>query len=162
MAVPMASSPDNSTVDDLLNQPSERFLLDEPIAGNRLGDFLAETIRDAGSRPLPDVGQTGNRRTVRRDVEEPLTFGYPPHQFPGMDEGDTLLLFSDGLVEPCNDFGEQSGTYRAADVLRRGGPEPEIADNNLRAIENFHDLERLDDDLSLVVLQRRIGIGSSL
>jgi len=42
-----------------------------------------------------------------------------------------------------------------ADVLRRGGPAPEIADNLLRAAEEFHDLERLDDDLSLIVLQRR-------
>ena len=32
----------------------------------------------------------------------------------------------------------------------------EISDNLLQAIEGFHDLERLDDDLSLIVLQRRI------
>jgi serine phosphatase RsbU (regulator of sigma subunit) len=323
MAVPMISYPDDSTVDDLLNQLSESFLFDEPIAGNRLGDLLAETIRDAGSRPLPGLGQAGDRRTVRRDVEEPLTFVYRPHLFAGMDEalqlghavqyhllprelppdtpvdaaavlesychlsgdlfgwrgdsngeltlwlvdvsghgvragfaavvmklllaemdlrlpltefprrledrfaavrnpedslflyatgvflrmadagridyvsaghqpmllcredgsveslgatgmpialipgnpweggatrlaeGDTLLLFSDGLVELRNDLEEQFGTDRVAEVLRRGGPAPEIADNLLRAIENFHDLERLDDDLSLIVLQRR-------
>jgi serine phosphatase RsbU (regulator of sigma subunit) len=39
--------------------------------------------------------------------------------------------------------------------LRRGGPAPEIARNLMGAIEGFHDLERLDDDLSLIVLQRR-------
>ena len=42
MAVPMTSYPDDSTVDDLLRQLSKRFFLDEPIAGNRLGDLLAE------------------------------------------------------------------------------------------------------------------------
>ena len=330
MAVPMTSYPDDSTVNDLLHQLSESFLLDKPIAGDRLGDLLAETIRDAGRCPLPDLGQAGNRRTVRRDVEEPLTFVYRPHLFPGMDEalrlghavqyhllprglpsdtpvdaaaalesychlsgdlfgwrgegngkltlwlldvsghgvragfaavvmklllaemdlglplieiprrledrfeavrnpddslflyatgaflrmaddgridyvsaghqplllcrengsveslgatgmpialipgnpweggakrlaeGDTLLLFSDGLVELRNDLGEEFGTDRVEDVLRRGGPAREIADNLLRAIENFHDLERLDDDLSLIVLQRRIGMGASL
>jgi serine phosphatase RsbU (regulator of sigma subunit) len=70
-------------------------------------------------------------------------------------EGDTLLLYSDGLVELRNDVGEQFEGDRVADVLRRGGPAPEIADNLLRAIENFHDLERLDDDLSFIVLRRR-------
>jgi sigma-B regulation protein RsbU (phosphoserine phosphatase) len=323
MAMPMNSYPDNSTVDELLRLLSESFLLDERIAGNRLGDLLAETIRDAGGRPLPDLGQAGDRRTVRRDVEEPLTFLYRPHLFPDMDEalrlghavqyhllprglppdtpvdaaavlesychlsgdlfgwrgegdgkltlwlidvsghgvrsgfaavvmklllaemdpglplteiprqlenrfqaarnpddsiflyatgaflriaedggidyvsaghqplllgrengsvesldatgipvallpgglweggetrlasGDTLLLFSDGLVELRNDVGEEFGVDRVADVLRRGGPAQEISDNLLQAIEGFHDLERLDDDLSLIVLQRR-------
>jgi serine phosphatase RsbU (regulator of sigma subunit) len=323
MAVPMTSYPDDSTVDDLLHQLSGSFLLDEPIAGNRLGDLLTETIRDAGRRPLPDLGQAGDRRAVRRDVEEPLTFLYRPHLFPGMDEalklghavqyhllprglppdtpvdaaavlesychlsgdlfgwrgegngkltlwlidvsghgvragfasvvmklllaemdpglplteipgqlenrfqaarnpddsmflyatgvflriaddgsidyvsaghqplllcredgsveslestgppialitggpwqgeetrlakGDTLLLYSDGLVELCNDSGEEFGEDRVADVVRSGGPAPKIADSLLRALEDFHDLERLDDDLSLIVLQRR-------
>jgi sigma-B regulation protein RsbU (phosphoserine phosphatase) len=323
MAVPMTTYPEESTVDELLRQLSESFLLDEEIAGNRLGDLLVETIRDAGRRPLPDLGQEGDRRTVRRDVEEPLMFLYRPHLFPGMDEalklghavqyhllprelppdspvdaaavlesychlsgdlfgwrgesdgeltlwlldvsghgvragfaavimklllaemeselplteiprqlenrfeairnpddtmllyatgvflrisrdgdiefvsaghqpmllcredetveslpatgmpvallpgnpwqagesrltaGDALLLFSDGLVELCNDVGEEFGVKRVSDVLRRGGPAPEVADNLLHAIEDFHDLERLDDDLSLIVLQRR-------
>ena len=323
----MTSYPDDSTVDDLLHQLSGSFLLDEPIAGNRLGDLLAETIRDAGRRPLPDLGQAGDRRRVRRDVEEPLTFLYRPHLFPGMDEalqlghavqyhllprglppdtpvdaaaalesychlsgdlfgwrgesggkltlwlldvsghgvragfaavvmklllaemdpqlpltdiprqlehrfeavrnpddqaflyatgaflrisddggidyvsaghqplllcrddgsvesltatgmpialiagnpwegkathltqGDTLLLFSDGLVELSNDVGEEFGQDRVADVLRRGGSPPEIANKLLRAIEDFHDLERIDDDLSLIVLQPRMDAG---
>jgi sigma-B regulation protein RsbU (phosphoserine phosphatase) len=323
MALPMTSYPDDSTVDDLLHLLSESFLLDKWIAGNRLVDLLADTIRDAGRRPLPDLGQAGDRRTVRRDVEEPLTFVYRPHLFPGMDEalrlghavqyhllprglpsdtpvdaaavlesychlsgdlfgwhgesdgkltlwlvdvsghgvragfaavimklllaemdpllplteiprqlenrfqavrnpddsmflyatgaflriaedgvvdyvsaghqplllcredgsaesldatgmpvaliagnpweagathlakGDTLLLYSDGLVDLCNDVGEEFGGDRVVDVLRRGGPAPEIADNLLRAVEDFRDLERLDDDLSMIVLQRR-------
>jgi serine phosphatase RsbU (regulator of sigma subunit) len=320
----MTSYPDDSTVDALLHQLSESFLLDESIAGNRLGDLLAETIRDARRRPLPELGQAGDRRTLRHDVEEPLTFLYRPHLFPGMDEalrlghavqyhllprglppdtpvdaaaalesychlsgdlfgwrggsdgrltlwlvdvsghgvragfaavvmklllaeidpglalteiprqlenrfeavrnpddsvflyatgaflriaddggidyvsaghpplllcrddgsveslaatgmpialipgnpweggatrlaeGDTLLLYSDGLVELRNDTEEEFGQDRAADVLRRGGSAPEIADNLLRAIEDFHDLECLDDDLSLIVLQPRM------
>jgi sigma-B regulation protein RsbU (phosphoserine phosphatase) len=327
MAVAMTSYPEDSTVDALLHQLSESFLLDEPIAGNRLGDLLADTIRDAGRRPLPDLGQAGERRTVRRDVKEPLTFLYRPHLFPGMEEAlrlghavqyhllprglppdtpvdaaaalesychlsgdlfgwrgegngkltlwlldvsghgvragfaavvmklllaemepglplteiprqlenrfeairnsedavflyatgaflriaddggidyvsaghqplllcrkdgsvesldatgmpialiagnpwergetrlatdDTLLLFSDGLVELRNDVGEEFGQERVADVLRGGGSAPEIADNLLHTIEDFHDLERLDDDLSLIVLQRRMDAG---
>ena len=312
-----------SVVDDLLDQLSKSFLLDEQVAGSRLGDLLAETIRNANLHPLPDLGQVGDRHAVRRDVEEPLTFLYRPHLFPDMDEalrlghavqfhllprglppdtpvdaaavlesychlsgdlfgwrsecdgeltlwlldvsghgvrsgfaavvmnlllaelgpglplaeiprqlekrfeaarnpddsmflyatgaflriaengaieyvsaghqplllcredgsvesldatgvpialiggeewdakathlakGDALLLFSDGLVELRNDVGEEFGEDRVADVLRRGGPAPEIAQNLVRAIEGFHDLERLDDDLSLIVLQRR-------
>jgi hypothetical protein len=52
MTEQMTSYPEDSTVDDLLHLLSERFLLDERIAGNRLGDLLAETIRDAGHLPL--------------------------------------------------------------------------------------------------------------
>jgi len=323
MTAPMGSHSDDSAVDDLLQQLSGSFLLDQTIAGHRLGDLLAETIRDAISRPLPDLGQAGDRRTVRRDVEDPLTFLYRPHLFPGMDEalqlghavqyhllprglppdtpvdaaavlesychlsgdlfgwrsdhhgeltlwlvdvsghgvrsgfaavvmklllaamdpglplheiprqlesrfeaarnpddpkflyatgvflriagdggidyvsaghepillcrangavesleatgmpialiagnpweegqtrlaeGDTLLLFSDGLVELRDGAGEEFGVERVAGVLRRGGSPAEIARILLHEIEGFHDLERLDDDLSLIVLQRR-------
>jgi sigma-B regulation protein RsbU (phosphoserine phosphatase) len=323
MAVPMTSYADDSAVEDLLHLLSESFLLDQQIAGNRLGDLLAETIRDARRRPLDDLGQAGDRGAVRRNAEEPLTFLYRPHLFPGMNEalrlghavqyhllprglppdtpvdaaaalesychlsgdlfgwrseshgdltlwlidvsghgvragfaavvmrlllaemepglpiteaprqlesrfqdvrnpddsmflyatgaflriagdgdidyvsaghqplllcredgsveslaatgmpialingnpwekgetrlakGDTLLLYSDGLVELRNDAGEEFGWDRIAGVLRLGGPAPEIADNLLRAIEDFHDLDRLDDDLSLIVLQPR-------
>jgi serine phosphatase RsbU (regulator of sigma subunit) len=323
IGAPMNSFPDNSAIDDLLHQLSKSFLLDEPIAGHRLGDLLAETIREADRRPLPDLGEAGDRRTVRRDVDEPLTFLYRPHLFPGMEEalrlghavqyhllprglpadtpvdvaavlesychlsgdlfgwrgesdreltlwlldvsghgvrsgfasvvmkmllaemdpglpltemprllenrfeaarnpddpallyatgaflriaedgalnfvsaghqplllcradgsverleatgmpvalisggsweekstrlaeGDSLLLFSDGLVELRNDAGEEFGEERVTEVLRRGGPAPEIVQNLLRAFEQFHDLDRLDDDLSLIVLQRR-------
>jgi sigma-B regulation protein RsbU (phosphoserine phosphatase) len=319
----MTLYPDDPTVGNLLHLLSESFLLDERIAGNRLGDLLSETIRDAGRRLLPDLGQAGDRRAVRRDVEEPLTFLYRPHLFPDMDEAlrlghavqyhllprelpsdtpvdaaavlesychlsgdlfgwrssgngtltlwlvdvsghgvrsgfaavvmklllaemdpglpltkipkqlekrfqaarnpddptflyatgafiriaddggmeyvsaghqplllcredrsvesldatgmpialiaggswkarkthlakrDTLLLFSDGLVELRNEVEEEFGEDRVAEVLRRGGPAPEISNNLLNAIEDFHDLERLDDDLSLIVLQRR-------
>lgn len=318
----MNSYPDQRTLDDLLGLLSESFLLDERIAGTHLGDLLAETIREAGRRPLPDLGQEGDRRRVRRDSGEPLTFLYRPHLFPGMDEalklghatqyhllprelppdspvdaaaalesychlsgdlfgwrgesdetltlwlldvsghgvragfaavimklllaemdpglplteiprlleerfeavrnpedpiilyatgaflriadgggidyvsaghqplllcredgsvesldatgmpvaliagnpweeeatrlakGDTLLLYSDGLVELRNELGEEFGEDRVAEVLRRGGRAPDICDRLLRAIEDFHDLERLDDDLSLIVLQR--------
>jgi serine phosphatase RsbU (regulator of sigma subunit) len=323
MAAPMSSTPDQSTTEDLLHQLSKYFLLDRAIANHRLGDLLAETIREADRHPLTDLGRAGDRHAVRRDVDEPLTFVYRPHLFPGMDEalrlghavqfhllprslppespvdaaavlesychlsgdlfgwrseadgtltlwlidvsghgvrsgfaavvmklllveadpalpltdiprlledrfealrnpedprplfatgvfvriavggaidyvsaghepmllcrkngsvddldatgmpialiggtsweqrharlaqGDTLLLYSDGLVELQNDVGEQFARARAADVLRRGGSAPRVADNLLRAMEDFHDLDRLDDDLSLIVLQRR-------
>ncbi len=319
----MSPPRDDSTTKDLLHQLSEHFLLDQPIAGRPLRDLLAETIREADRHPLPDLGQTGDRRTVRRDVDEPLTFVYRPHLFPGMDEGlrlghavqyhllpralppdspvdaaavlesychlsgdlfgwrgeadgsltlwlidvsghgvrsgfaavvmklllaeadpalpltdiprrlgdrfealrnpddprplyatgafiriadggsisfvsaghepmllcckngsvekleatgvpmalidgtsweqgharlepgDTLLLYTDGLVELRNDAGEMFAHARAADVLQRGGSAPQIADNLLRAMADFHELDRLDDDLGLIVLQLR-------
>jgi serine phosphatase RsbU (regulator of sigma subunit) len=320
----MTSYPDDCAIDDLLDLLSASFLLDQRIAGNRLGDLLADTIQDAGRRLLPDLGQAGDRRAVRRDVEEPLTFLYRPHLFPGMDEalklghavqyhllprglppdtpveaaaalesychlsgdlfgwrsersgeltlwlidvsghgvrsgfaavimklllaeidpglpltevpmqlehrfeaarnpddrsgllyatgaflriaedggidyvsaghppmllcredgtveslgatgmpialisgepwekgetwlarGDTLLLYSDGLIEMRNEVDEEFGVDRVAGALQRGGPAPDIADNLLQTLEEFHDLERLDDDLSLIVVQRR-------
>jgi sigma-B regulation protein RsbU (phosphoserine phosphatase) len=323
MTTPMNPHPSDATVDDLLDQISESFRLDELIAGRPLSDLLAATIREAGSRPLPDLGSPGDRRTVRRDVDEPLTFLYRPHLFPEMEEalrlghlvqyhllprglppgtpieaaavlesychlsgdlfgwhgssegeltlwlldvsghgvragfaavvmklllaeidpgldlatlarrledrfevarnpddpnflyatgvflriapdghaeyvsaghqpmllcradgsvesfestgvpialitggpwqqvdvrlgdGDTLLLYSDGLVELRDDAEEQFGEQRIVDVLLRGGSPQDIADNLVRAVEDYHDLDRLDDDLSLLVLQYR-------
>ena len=58
-------------------------------------------------------------------------------------------------MELRNDIGEEFGVDRVSNVLRRGGPAPEIGDNLLRAIEDFHDLDRHDNDLSLIDLQRR-------
>ncbi len=317
----MSSRPPDAAVDELLEQLSRSFRLDQRIEGGRLGDILAATIEEARVRPLPDLGEAGDRRAVRRRVEEPLTFLYRPHLFPGMDEalrlghlvqyhllprelpphasieaaavlesychlsgdmfgwqgsadgeltlwlldvsghgvragfaavvmklllaeiepglplielpqrleerfqavrnpedplflyatgvflriardgrlqyvsaghqpfflgrvdgtveafeptgmpialiignpwqqgtarlreGDSLLVFSDGLVELRNETDDQFGEHRVADLLRHGGSPAAVAEALLRAAEEFHDLDRLDDDLSIVVLR---------
>jgi sigma-B regulation protein RsbU (phosphoserine phosphatase) len=69
--------------------------------------------------------------------------------------GDTLLVYSDGLVEQRNDAGEFFGERCVIDVLRRGGPPAAIADNLVQAAEDHHDLDRLDDDLGFIVLRYR-------
>lgn len=74
----------------------------------------------------------------------------------GLDRGETLLLFSDGLVEAKSHDGEEFGAFRIASAA-----EPTYAPRNARAIADAI-LEAVDrhadgareDDLTLVVLKR--------
>jgi sigma-B regulation protein RsbU (phosphoserine phosphatase) len=140
-----------------LRNPDDSIFLYATGAFLRIVDDGSIDYVSAGHQPLLLSREDGS-------VESLNATGMPIALIPGepwagresrLAEGDTLLLFSDGLVELRNDLEEEFGVDRVSKVLRRGGPAPEIADNLLRAIEDFHDLERLDDDLSLIVLQRR-------
>jgi sigma-B regulation protein RsbU (phosphoserine phosphatase) len=142
---------------EAVRNPDDSMFLYATGAFLRIAENGAIQYVSAGHQPLLLCRENGS-------VESLDATGMPIALLPGgiweggetrLAPGDTLLLFSDGLVELRNDVKEEFGVDRVADVLRRGGAAQEIGDNLLQAIEDFHDLERLDDDLSLIVLQRR-------
>ena len=63
MAMPMTLYPDDSTIDDLLHQLSESFLLDKPIAGDRLGDLLAVVRYPTSVRPATGARSSATSRS---------------------------------------------------------------------------------------------------
>jgi sigma-B regulation protein RsbU (phosphoserine phosphatase) len=68
---------------------------------------------------------------------------------------DTLLVCTDGLLELQNNDQEVFGPEHAAAALQRSDGSPHDALSSLiRAVAGFHDLDRLDDDLSLLVARR--------
>ena len=90
---------------------------------------------------------------------------YPLGMFPvaqylqgevGMEPGDLLLLYSDGLTEACNDRGEEYGEGRLVKTLLAHtnlDPEP-LGRRILEDVERFLERQRPQDDLSIVVLKR--------
>ncbi len=73
------------------------------------------------------------------------------NQHAHLEDGDVLLLFTDGVIEAANSAGEQYGIDRLCAELEASGSAPvaEIRDRLLAAVQHF--LARQDDDIALLV-----------
>jgi hypothetical protein len=69
--------------------------------------------------------------------------------------GDTLLLYTDGVVETLDAAGESFGFERLREGLAPGGPNQAIHDRVLRELDQFRGDEPVYDDCSLVVINRK-------
>jgi hypothetical protein len=68
--------------------------------------------------------------------------------------GDTLLLYTDGVVETLEPGGESYGFDRLREGLAPGGASQAIHDRVLRELDRFRGDEPVYDDRSLVVISR--------
>lgn len=68
--------------------------------------------------------------------------------------GDTLLLFTDGVVETLDGAGESFGFERLRRGLAPGGSSEGIHDRVLGELDGFRGDEPVYDDCSLVVINR--------
>jgi len=71
--------------------------------------------------------------------------------------GDTLLLYTDGVVETLEVGGESFGFERLRDGLAPGGASQVIHDRILNELDRFRGDEPVYDDCSLVVVSREAG-----
>ncbi|MCU0303393.1 MAG: serine/threonine-protein phosphatase [Thermoanaerobaculales bacterium] len=72
-----------------------------------------------------------------------------------LEAGETLLICTDGLFELRGRDGGQLGVERVANLLAASDGRPaRVLEIVRRAVAGLHDLTRLDDDLSLIVLRR--------
>jgi sigma-B regulation protein RsbU (phosphoserine phosphatase) len=71
------------------------------------------------------------------------------------DRGDTLLLFTDGMVEACNQQEEEFGEERLVKLTRESAKHsaPSIQNSLLQAVSH-HCCGQFQDDATLIVLQR--------
>ncbi|MEM7584148.1 MAG: PP2C family protein-serine/threonine phosphatase [Acidobacteriota bacterium] len=71
-----------------------------------------------------------------------------------LDPGDSLVLFTDGLLEACNPEDEEFGLERLAEALReQPGKAVETARGIYRAVRNHRISKLLDDDLTFMVAE---------
>jgi len=69
---------------------------------------------------------------------------------------DTLLVFTDGLIELADPDGRPFGLERTSEVLGATPGEPiDVIEALEDAVADHHDLDRLDDDLSLLAMRLR-------
>ncbi len=90
-----------------------------------------------GSLPL------GIRPGLEFEVQESL-----------FEPGDTLVLYTDGVVETLNPAGESFGFERLHNLLVSGGPSCGVHDRVLRELDVFRGQEPVYDDRSLAVISR--------
>jgi serine phosphatase RsbU (regulator of sigma subunit) len=81
---------------------------------------------------------------------------YAPRAF-HLDEGDVLMVYSDGLTDAENSRGEMLGEARVLDVMRREAPMGSEAVENslLQAIQEFTQGIPQTDDITFVVIEKR-------
>jgi sigma-B regulation protein RsbU (phosphoserine phosphatase) len=70
-------------------------------------------------------------------------------------EGDTLLLYTDGIIDAQNEAGDFFGTHRLHDIFvaHSQSPPQEIINVVVQELESFCQSESFTDDISLVVLK---------
>lgn len=72
--------------------------------------------------------------------------------------GETAVMLTDGLIEACDEHGRAFGEDRVQRLVAAcSGSVDELADRLYAEVASHHDLRRLDDDLTFVVLRRRAG-----
>lgn len=71
-----------------------------------------------------------------------------------LDPGDTLLLYSDGLVEALSTAGDAFGFERLQALLRDSGSPQSLHDRILTAFDQHTTGEALNDDLTLLLIAR--------
>jgi sigma-B regulation protein RsbU (phosphoserine phosphatase) len=93
-------------------------------------------------------------------IDELSSNGLPIGMFPDrrytasetrLEPGDTMLLYTDGLVETTNEDGESFGIERLRGFLRSEAETPRsLTDSLYRNIAEHQDMEKLDDDVTFV------------
>ena len=68
--------------------------------------------------------------------------------------GDKLLLYTDGIVEARNAEGEFFGTDRIKEILLKNKDSENILDIILNELYKFTESEKLEDDLTFLLIER--------
>jgi serine phosphatase RsbU (regulator of sigma subunit) len=149
-------------IEEVAAQINSDWPEDLPYFTMVLGEIDPRTGRgaivQAGHPPPLLIGRDG---AVRFIGEGGLPVGlfpaaqYEPVRFE-VGEGDRLVLYSDGLIEAHNPDGEIFSEERLLDLVRpRAGDSTEaLLDALDAAVRHWHGSDTLEDDLSVLVLER--------
>jgi sigma-B regulation protein RsbU (phosphoserine phosphatase) len=96
-------------------------------------------LRELSSNSLP-IGMFTDREFVAEETY--------------ISEGDTLFLYTDGLIELASPDGESFGLRRLREVLQGTPREPkELTESIYERIDRDHDMARLEDDVTFIAAQ---------
>ncbi|MDA1028849.1 MAG: PP2C family protein-serine/threonine phosphatase [Bacteroidetes bacterium] len=85
-----------------------------------------------------------------------------PTETCSMEDGDLLVLYSDGITEARNEVGQFYSEDRFKDLLHytHGMDAVSLGSRILRSVEDFVRTARPSDDLSLIIIRRQSGLHS--
>lgn len=128
--------------------------------------FLAQIDCDLGELTYCNAGHCppillrGDGRTKYLETGGPLLGAIESAEFDSgkliLESGDTLVTYSDGVLECCNPSGEEFGSERLAGALRRA--KQQSAHTTLMMLlailQDFANGSSVSDDVSVTVIQR--------
>ena len=84
---------------------------------------------------------------------------FEEYRFAELSPGEVIVLGTDGLWETDNAEGERFGKARLQEVIRTNHSKPpeELADRIIERVRNFHGPENPQDDITLVVIKRKVA-----
>lgn len=152
-----------SHIDEVLTLANQALTAD--MAGNHFVTLLYARL-DRTSRSLhyasaghPDgyvVSSQGEVRTVLESTSMPLGVvsdtTFPVENEVPLQSGDTIFLFTDGLVDAMAPDGTFFGTDRALEIIRGNQSQPAaaIVESLHEAVENFVQTPHLTDDVTVI------------
>ncbi|HNV72640.1 MAG TPA: PP2C family protein-serine/threonine phosphatase, partial [Candidatus Ozemobacteraceae bacterium] len=155
----------DSRLEDLMLQ-LDRMLRADQVSGRFLAMFAC--VLDPRTHELAWVSG-GHPFPLRRQADQTVTFlGHPCYPLGSRDQacqpqvrrfvvepGESLWLYTDGLVEALDATGRELGYQALADWVSRHG-DAGTASERVKALQRLHDerVYKTDDDVTLLVLCR--------
>lgn len=158
----LLTKPDGMRLEDLVERINGDWPEDLPYFTMILGEIDSRTQRGAivqAGHPHPLLIRSDGTVEPIGDGGFPVgmiaTIAYEKREF-AFGPGDRLLIYSDGLVEAENATGEQFSDARLYELVREHakGPTGPLLDQVDGALRRWRGSERLDDDLSVLMLER--------
>ena len=144
-----------------LNNQLHAYTSPEEYATFCLGMFDegsgAFTYTNAGHLPPFLVRDgTGQRLDVNGTVVGAFPFSAYGESRVEMNSGDLLVLFTDGITEPENEYGEMFGEERLLDLIERNAhrSEQQIIDLVLSSVHDWTASEELQDDMTILMARK--------
>lgn len=142
---------------------ANRIFCESALAGQYATLVCGRATR-SGEIELHNAGHWPALVVRRSQVERVDSTNFPLGMFPSgqfvvrriqLQAGESLFLYSDGLVETRNPAGEEFGLERLMDALasRAGASAGNLLDDCLRVLADFRQDARRPDDLTLLVLR---------
>jgi len=116
---------------------------------------------------FPPILLRADGRTEQLDIGGPLLGAVDGAEFQAaavtLEPGDTLVAYSDGVLECCNKAGEEFGSNRLMTILQatKQSSAQAILLTLLAAVQDFANGSPLRDDVSLTVIQRDSNISGA-
>ena len=141
--------------------------LHESTSAEKFATFLFGVFEDATSTftytnagHLPPV-LVRNGKYSRLEVNGMVVGAFPFAQYGEsqvrLEPGDLLVLFTDGISEPENEYGEMFGEERLAELVTRHADQEDgrIVDEIMNAVQQWTGSDELQDDMTVVLIRRR-------
>ena len=145
-----------------LNEHLYAYTSPEKYATFCLGLFEESTgeLRYTNAGHLPPI-LLRNGEPTRLNVDGTVVGAFAFAQYDEssvrMDSGDLLVLFTDGVTEPENAYGEMFGEERLIELVARNAhrDDEQIIELVVQAVEQWTNSPELQDDMTLLLARRR-------
>ncbi len=123
-------------------------------------DEVSNELRYTNAGHLPPILLRRNEASVL-EVDGMVVGAFPFAKYGEskihLESGDILLLYTDGISEPQNEYGEMFGEERLIEVLRKHAQQPDavIIQAIMSAVMDWTGSPELQDDMTLLIARRK-------